>query len=97
MSLGVVTDTQDIWGEVWAYRDTTGITGLALRAAFMPFGANIRGIAADVQRSTIDGRSSQATPEPEKPWSQIACDRAGESIRGSVKCFAADKPNIKKR
>ena len=41
MSLGVVTDTQDIWGEVLELRDTTGITEAAVRAAFMPFRGEI--------------------------------------------------------
>lgn len=56
MSLGVVTDTQDIWGEVLELRDTTGITEAAVRAAFMPFRGEISQLPPMYSAVRIDGR-----------------------------------------
>mgnify|MGYP002249129511 CR=1 FL=1 len=43
MSLGVITDTQDIWGEVLELRDTANITEAAVHAAVAPFqGENLQ-------------------------------------------------------
>ena len=56
MSLGVVTDTQDIWGEVLELRDTTGITEAAVRAASMPFRGEISQLPPMYSAVRIDGR-----------------------------------------
>lgn len=56
MSLGVVTDTQDIWGEVLELRDTPGITEAAVRAAFMPFRGEISQLPPMYSAVRIDGR-----------------------------------------
>ena len=56
MSLGVVTDTQDIWGEVVELRDTTGITEAAVRAAFMTFRGEISQLPPMYSAVRIDGR-----------------------------------------
>ena len=56
MSLGVVTDTQDIWGEVLELRDTTGITEAAVRAAFMPFRGEISQLPPMYSAVKINGQ-----------------------------------------
>ena len=56
MSLGVITDTQDIWGEVLELRDTANITEAAVRAAFAPFQGEILQLPPMYSAVRIDGR-----------------------------------------
>ena len=56
MSLGVITDTQDIWGEVLELRDTGNITEAAVRAAFEPFSGEILQLPPMYSAVRIDGR-----------------------------------------
>lgn len=56
MSLGVITDTQDIWGEVLELRDTANMTEAAVRAAFAPFQGEILQLPPMYSAVRIDGR-----------------------------------------
>ncbi len=56
MTLGVITDTQDIWGEVLEMRDTSGITEAAVRKAFEPFRGEILQMPPMYSAVRIDGR-----------------------------------------
>ena len=56
MTLGVITDTQDIWGEVLEMRDTSGITEAEVRKAFKPFHGEILQMPPMYSAVRIDGR-----------------------------------------